>query len=84
MTFKWSKIFCCYRSKQGFWWFRIFGIGLHGKDVTKQPPTFSEKQGIDVGFKIGNWRIKWLRFMETPIVIQRRTIKLPDDYKTNL
>ncbi len=53
------SVFSKYRRK-GFWWFRIFGYGLHGKDITKNDLTFSERNGFSRHLKIGRWSFKWL------------------------
>ena len=49
-----------YKTK-GMWWFRIFGYGLHCKDVKIYPLLFSEREGHKKYLKIGRWIIKWLK-----------------------
>jgi len=45
----------------GFWWFRFWGYGLHGKNIKKHGLLFSERNGYTKYFKIGNWIIKILK-----------------------
>ena len=46
------KAFCYYRER-GLWWFRIYGYGLHYKNVRLHPPLFSERTGLRKKLKIG-------------------------------
>lgn len=50
------KIFSSY-SSDGFWWFRVFGVGFSGKETTKNFLTFSERYGYTKYIRIGNWII---------------------------
>jgi hypothetical protein len=45
----------------GFCWFRIFGYGLHFKDITKHKLLFTERYGHTKYLKIGNWIIITLK-----------------------
>jgi len=45
----------------GLFWFRIFGYGLHIKDMTKHPPLFSERNGNRKHLRIGKWSIGILK-----------------------
>jgi hypothetical protein len=47
-------------SKDGLFWFRIFGYGITGKDVRKHRLYYSERHGYQKFLKIGNWYFKWL------------------------
>lgn len=42
-------------------WFRIFGYGVHGKDIVKHEPLFSERNGYVKFIQIGKWRFKILK-----------------------
>ena len=53
------KIYSSYRS-DGFFWFRIFGRGLHFKNVKKHGLLFSERMKIKKSFILFNWSIKYL------------------------
>lgn len=46
------KWLCGYREK-GLWWFRIFGYGLHWKDMRTHKPLFSERHGYRKHLHIG-------------------------------
>lgn len=52
--------FCYHRSK-GYFWFRLFGYGLHVKDSTITPMLFSERNGYTKYLKVGKWKIKILK-----------------------
>jgi hypothetical protein len=55
-------IFCSYTEK-GFGWFRVFGIGLHWKDITKHKLLFSERNNIHSNhIMIGKWRFAYLEY----------------------
>lgn len=54
------KLFSKYKS-DGFWWFRIFGYGLCGKDLTKHFLLFSERNGYTKTLRIGKWSITILK-----------------------
>lgn len=54
------RIFSKYQDK-GFWWFRIFGWGLHGKNIKLHPMLFSERNRKVKFIKIGNWIFKILK-----------------------
>lgn len=45
----------------GCFWFRLFGYGLHFKDVRKHSLLFSERNGYVRRVQIGNWSIKILK-----------------------
>lgn len=49
-----------YYSYNGIIWFRIFGVGLHFKDTSRNSLIFSERNGYKKALKIGNWRISFL------------------------
>lgn len=55
-----NRIFCSHKS-DGFWWFRVFGIGLHGKDISKNPPMFSDRNFVSCYLQINKWRIKFIK-----------------------
>ena len=44
----------------GYWWFRVCGKGIHGKDITRHPLLFSERNGYVKRIQICKWSIKWL------------------------
>jgi hypothetical protein len=46
----------------GIGWFRVFGIGLHWKNITKHPLLFGERYGYRKGIMINNWRIGFLKY----------------------
>lgn len=46
--------------EDGLGWFRILGVGLHWKDVTRHPLLFSQRNGYKKAITIGNWRIEYL------------------------
>ena len=54
-------LFCLSKSN-GFYWFRLFGIGLKFKDITKHNLLFSERNGFKKHLKINNWIIGYLKF----------------------
>lgn len=45
----------------GLWWFRICGVGLHGKDITRHPLLFSQRRGLHRGIQVGKWWLSFLR-----------------------
>lgn len=56
----WSDTFVCWRG--GYFYFRVFGYGLHIKDERKQPRRlWSERNGIWVQWKIGRWLVTPLK-----------------------
>lgn len=54
------RIFCGYKT-DGMFWFRVFGYGLHGKNIAKHELTFSERNGYQKRFTIGSWSFKFLK-----------------------
>ena len=52
-------IFCHHR-EPGLLWFRVFGVGLVVKDVTRHPLMFSERQGLVRLVRLGRWLVRWL------------------------
>jgi hypothetical protein len=46
----------CHRAA-GLWWFRVFGYGLHAKDVRRHPLLFSERRGLTRALRLGPWRV---------------------------
>ena len=54
-SFSWGP-FCGYIGA-GHLWFRIFGYGLHVKDVHKAPLLFSERNGLQ-GFPLGRLYVR--------------------------
>ena len=56
---KWSIEFCSAwltaHISKGIWWFRIFGYGIHWKNINIYPPLFSERYGYSKKLKIGFW-----------------------------
>ena len=55
MSRSWSYYRC-----DGMFWFRLFGYGLHFKDLRKFQLIFSERNRLRKSFRIGNWSIKFL------------------------
>ena len=49
-----------YHIGDGLFWIRIFGEGVHIKDLTKHDLIFSERNGWTKTIRIGKWNIKWL------------------------
>lgn len=50
-----------YHKSDGFFWIRIFGHGIHVKNVKKHRLTFSQRNNIDKYLKIGNYLISYLK-----------------------
>jgi hypothetical protein len=46
--------------ENGFGWFRIFGIGLHWKDIAHHRLLFSQRNGHKKSITLGNWRFEFL------------------------
>ncbi len=53
-------IFSKYRSN-GFFWFRIFGWGIVGKDLSKHYLMFSERKGITKRVELFGWSFRLLK-----------------------
>jgi hypothetical protein len=69
-------ILCSY-SEKGFGWFRVFGIGLHWKDIRIHKLLFSERNGYSKYIILGDWLISYLPKYK----IYKNTITLnPNDY----
>jgi hypothetical protein len=49
-----------YHKEDGLLWIRIFGAGVHFKDLTKHDLIFSERNGYKKTMRVGKWNIKWL------------------------
>lgn len=49
-----------YYKGSGIFWFRIFGIGIAGKNVSIHALLFSERHGYTKTFQIFGWSFKWL------------------------
>lgn len=49
-------LFSCHR-EPGFAWFRIFGIGLYIKNVTRHPLDFCERYYPRKQLRLGRWLI---------------------------
>jgi hypothetical protein len=45
----------------GLFWFRVFGYGIHGKDVRKHTLLYSERSGSTCRLQIGQWSFRWLK-----------------------
>jgi hypothetical protein len=45
---------------EGYFWFRIFGVGLHVANRRKHPPLFSERMGYTKSLKVFGHSIKVL------------------------
>ena len=50
-----------YYCGRGMFWFRIFGKGLHFRNINKHPLVFSERNGYTKYLLIGNIVIKVLK-----------------------
>lgn len=57
MTHFWSSYY-----ENGLGWFRIFGIGLHWKDITRHRLLFSQRYGYKKAITIGKWRFEILKY----------------------
>jgi hypothetical protein len=57
--FRQYGIFCCCKAN-GLFWFRVFGYGLHFKNIKKRFLLFSERNGYRKRLQIGNWSIRTL------------------------
>lgn len=55
-----KPIICGYLDGDTFW-FRIFGYGIHIKDLRKNPMLFSERNNLEKYLHIGHWSIKLLK-----------------------
>lgn len=57
--------FCMHRAQGAgakYFWFRVFGYGLHFRLVTDSYiPLFSERHGFVKVLRLGNLWIKWLK-----------------------
>lgn len=51
-----------YSFYKGFFWVRLFGIGLHIKDIRTHPLLFSERYGHSKYIQIGSYRIRYLNY----------------------
>ena len=58
---QWSftKYLYGHRSK-GMWWFRLFGYGIHAKDLRTHDLMFSERNGYRKRLTLGNWSLRFL------------------------
>ena len=45
----------------GTLWIRVFGWGIHIRDLKQHPPMFSERMGYTRYIDILGYRVKWLR-----------------------
>jgi len=52
-------VFSC-NYKNGSFWFRILGYGLHIKNITKFPLLFSQRNGLKKSIRIKNTYIEYL------------------------
>lgn len=46
--------------KVGIIWLRLFGYGIHFKNLRKQALLFSERNGFVKRFQVGDWSIRFL------------------------
>lgn len=53
-------MFGCHKS-DGYFWFRVFGYGVHLVDRSKHKPLFSIRNGYTKEYKIGKYGFKFLR-----------------------
>ena len=60
-----SKFFSAYYKNQ-FLWVRVFGYGLHFKNINRHQLTFSERDGITKRVQIGCISIKYLPKQKLP------------------
>ena len=56
MTRIWSSYY-----ENGIGWFRIFGIGLHWKDINRHELLFSQRYGYKKAITIRKWRFEFLK-----------------------
>lgn len=54
------QIFSWHRS-EGYFWFRLFGYGVHLVDRSKHKPLFSVRNGYTKEYKVGKFGFKFLR-----------------------
>jgi hypothetical protein len=47
-------------ASSGLLWFRLFGKGLHIKDVRRHPLIFCQRTTWLPLLSIGNWQVRWL------------------------
>lgn len=47
--------------EKGTFWVRVFGYGIHIKDITKHRLLFSERNGYAKRIQIGKYSIKLLK-----------------------
>lgn len=47
--------------RDGLGWVRIFGAGVHWKDLRRRELSFMERYGFKRGFAIGPWFFRFLR-----------------------
>jgi hypothetical protein len=45
----------------GAFFFRVFGYGLHVKDITMHRAYFSERNGFPKYWQVGKWRVRILK-----------------------
>ena len=54
-----NRLFSSYKWKGGFW-FRVFGYGIHGKDLRDNDMLFSERMKKVKHYYFGSWSFKFL------------------------
>lgn len=54
------RVFAMHKS-DGFFWFRVFGYGLHVKNLNKRGLTFSQRIGVVRYLKVGKYVITFLK-----------------------
>jgi hypothetical protein len=74
------KIFSWYRTK-GLWWFRIFGYGIHYKNVDYHAELFSERNRIRKKLRLGKHRLGVLKRDRTYIVTGGRSFGKCEDWR---
>jgi len=50
-----------FNAKYRVFWIRFFGSGIHVRDLRKIPLLFSERNGLDKGITVFNYRISLLK-----------------------
>lgn len=44
----------------GLFWFRIYGYGVSFENREKIGPSFSERQGLAIPYRLGKWAVNFL------------------------
>lgn len=70
-----------YYKTKGLWWFRIYGYGLHYKNIKHYPELFSERMCIKKKIKLGRYRFGILKKDKMQLITDLRHYGKTEEFR---